>query len=459
MAAADGAAEDRAAADRASEDRTGEGSATSDPRPLAGIRILSQAIVWAGPFGTLILSDLGAEVIEIESVQHFTPTRGNVRHIPPEQAQGSVGASFAARDVSEGFWNRRNSFNYAARGHKSITLDLTREVGRELFFELVRVSDAYLENNAAGVVDRLGVGWEAVSKANPRLVMASFPGFGVSGPYAHFKGYGATMEAVAGHTLVRGYRGAEPSAVSPTFHGDPNAGAHAAFALIAALIARERTGRGQFIEISQAEAIAHHVSYGFMDYSLNQRVQGSIGNRDPSMAPCGVFPCSGDDAWIAIAVPTDEAFAALCRELGQPALAADPRFADVVARKRNEDALEELVAAATAPHAPPALMARLQAVGIAAAIVYHQPDMFDDPHLQARGFFREIGHPSIGPYRYPGELAKLERGPADLETPAPTLGQHNAEILRGLLGVDEARYQQLIDDEVIGTAYLESARG
>jgi len=245
---------------------------------------------------------------------------------------------------------------------------------------------------------------------------------------------------------------------SATFHGDPNAGAHAAFSIIAALIARERTGRGQFIEISQSEAVAHHVSYGFMDYSLNRRVQEAPGNRDPSMAPCGLFPARGEDAWIAIAVPGDEAFGALATELGLPGLAVDPGFATVVARKRNEDALEELVAGATVDRTPAEWMTRLQAVGVPAAIVYHQPDMFDDPQLVAREFFAEIGHPVIGPYLYPGVMAKLARGPADLETPAPTLGQHNEEILQGLLGVDDARYQQLIDDEVIGTVYLESAR-
>ena len=429
-----------------------------DPRPLAGVRVLSQAIVWAGPTGTLMLSDLGAEVIEIESIQHFTPTRGNMRHVPPDQADGPMGASFAGRDISEGFWNRRNSFNYASRGHKSITLDLRSEAGRELFLDLARVSDAYIENNAAGVVDRLFGGWESLTAVNPRLVMASFPGFGLSGPYSHFKGYGATMEAVAGHTMQRGYRGEPPSEVSATFHGDPNAGAHAAFAVIAALIARERTGRGQLIEISQAEAVAHHVSYGFMDYSLNRRVEEPRGNRDPSMAPCGVFPARGDDAWIAVAVPTDAAFAALAAVIGLPGLADDPRFATVVARKRNEDALEALVAGATAERTPAEWMERLQAADVPAAIVYHQPDMFDDPQLLARGFFAEIGHPVIGPYLYPGAMARFERGPPDLETPAPTLGEHNAEILQGLLGVSDEHYQRLIDDEVIGTVYLESAR-
>ncbi|MXW24566.1 MAG: CoA transferase, partial [Chloroflexi bacterium] len=182
------------------------------------------------------------------------------------------------------------------------------------------------------------------------------------------------------------------------------------------------------------------------------------GNRDPSMSPCGVFPAVGEDAWIAIAVPDDAAFAALATELGLPGLADDPRFATVVARKRNEDALEGLVAGATANATPAEWMERLQAVGVPAAVVYHQPDMFADSQLQAREFFAEIGHPTIGPYLYPGAMAKFARGPADLETPAPTLGEHNEEILQGLLGVSDERYQQLIDDEVIGTVYLEDAR-
>ena len=176
------------------------------------------------------------------------------------------------------------------------------------------------------------------------------------------------------------------------------------------------------------------------------------------MSPCGVFPAVGEDAWIAIAVPDDAAFAALATELGLPGLADDPRFATVVARKRNEDALEGLVAGATANATPAEWMERLQAVGVPAAVVYHQPDMFADSQLQAREFFAEIGHPTIGPYLYPGAMAKFARGPADLETPAPTLGEHNEEILQGLLGVSDERYQQLIDDEVIGTVYLEDAR-
>src|SRR5262245_40126232 len=276
--------------------------------PLAGIRVLAQGLVWAGPFSTVILADLGAEVIEVESIQHLNPTRTQMRHIPDVVMQGLGGTYYVNRDNSEGFWNRQAWFNYGKRGCLSATLDLNRDRGRELFLELVKRSDAFIENNAAGVVDSLGIGWETLHEVNPRLVMVRFPGFGTTGPYSHHKGYGSNMEAVAGHTMVRGYADSDPSLTPSSLHGDPNAGAHVAWAVQAALLARERTGEGQLVEISQSEAVMHHIAYDILDYSFNGRETGQRGNHHPAFAPYGVFPCAGDDRWIAIAVPSDEAF-------------------------------------------------------------------------------------------------------------------------------------------------------
>lgn len=425
--------------------------------PLEGVRILSQGIVWAGPFGTMILADLGAEVIEIESIQHLNPTRTTFRHIPPALLAGPSAGYYLDRDPSEGFWNRHASFNYTKRGHKSVTLDLRSEQGRALFLDLVRVSDVFLENNAAAVVEHLGIDWPQLSAVNPRLIMARFPGFGIEGPYKHFKGYGATMEAVVGHTALRGYRDADPSLTPPIYHGDPNAGAHIAFAIQAALYARDRTGAGQLIELSQAEAVIHHTAYALMDYAMNQRVQEHPGNRHPSMAPYGVFPAAGEDRWIALAVPDDATFAALCAELGDPALALDPRFSDVIARHRHQDELEPLVTAWTRQHDDHTLMQRLQAAGIPATVVAKQGEMHADPHLAARGFWTTNTHPAAGTRRYPGPMAHFARTPLDRQRPAPCLGEHNEELLCGLLGLSPERYRQLCDEQVIGTVYLESA--
>ena len=426
-------------------------------RPLSGVRVLAQGIVWAGPFATVILADLGAEVIEIESIQHLNPTRTNFRHIPDALLEGRGGASYLNRDGSEGFWNRQAWFNYAKRGVKSVTLDLESERGHEIFLDLVRESDAFIENNAADVVDNLKIGYDVLREVNPRLIMVRFPGFGIEGPYADFKGYGANMEAVAGHTALRGYRDSDPSTTPASLHGDPTAGATVAFALQAALFARDRSGEGQLVEISQVEAVTAHLGYAFMDYAMNGRAQGHWGNRHPSMAPHGVFPCAGDDRWIAIAIPSDEAFAALCTKLGRPELAADPRYADAAARYQNQDDLEPLIAELTASHDERELMTELQEAGVPAVALTHQEEVTSDPHHTARGYFRAIEHPEAGTHLYPGPMARFTRTPLDPYAPAPTLGQHNEEILRGVLGLSEADYRGLITDEVIGETYLESA--
>ena len=324
----------------------GPSGAAPDPRrearlPLEGVRVLSQAIVWAGPAASLILADLGAEVIEIESIQHVNPTRSNYRNLPELYLQGPFGALYTDRDPSEGFWNRNAHFNYSKRNHKSITLDIERPAGIGLLRELVRVSDVYIENNAVGVVEKFGLDYPRLAELNPRIIQARFPGFGTTGPYRRFKGFAPTMDALGGHTFLRGYRDSDPSFTPGLAHGDPNAGIHVAFAVQAALFARERTGRGQMIDLSHVEAGLHHISWALMDYSFNGRVRNTFGNRHPSKAPSGVFRCtdapgeqteSSRRRWIAIAVASDEQFAALAAEMGAPELADDPRFATLEAR-------------------------------------------------------------------------------------------------------------------------------
>jgi len=426
--------------------------------PLAGMRILAQGLVWAGPFSTLILADLGAEVIEVESIQHLNPTRTMIRHIPDVVMQGTGGTYYVNRDNSEGFWDRQAWFNYAKRGCLSATLDLNSDRGRELLFELVKRSDAFIENNAAGVVDSLGIGWDELHAVNPRLVMVRFPGFGITGPYSHHKGYGSNMEAVAGHTMVRGYSDADPSLTPASLHGDPNAGAHVAWAVQAALLARERTGEGQLVEISQSEAVMHHIVYDILDYTFNGRERGQRGNDHPAFAPYGVFPSQGEDRWIAISAPSDEAFAAIAREIGAPELVDDERFATTIARLRNRAEVNREVAERTRHFDNAQLAKRLQGAGVPAAALAHQQEMHEDEHLRARDYFHKIEHPAAGTHLYPGPLAKL-LNTADVPPfrPAPTLGQHNEYVFKGILGLDDKQYQELLDTEVIGTVYVETA--
>jgi crotonobetainyl-CoA:carnitine CoA-transferase CaiB-like acyl-CoA transferase len=426
--------------------------------PLDGIRILAQGLAWAGPTATVALADLGAEVIEIESIQHLNLTRTRMRHIPDALMQGPNGNAYANRDNSEGFWNRQVWFNYGKRGCLSATFDLESQRGQELFIELARKSDVFLENNAAGVVGHLGIGWDVLHAANPALIMARFPGFGLTGPYAHFKGIGPIMEAVAGHTAVRGYAGSDPSTTPASLQSDPNAGVHIAWAVQAALLARERTGQGQLIELSQVEAMVHHITYDVLDYTFNGRERVQRGNDHPAFAPYGVFRCAGQDRWIAIACPSDAAFDALTRHLDAAAWAQDERFATTVARLRHRTAINDLVAERTRLHAPEDLARALQGSGVPAAALAHQQEMLADGHLIAREFFAAITHPAAGTHLYPNTPGRLEHtagGPPF--RPAPMLGQHNEYVYREVIGLSAEEYQQLIDDESIGTSYLESA--
>jgi benzylsuccinate CoA-transferase BbsF subunit len=288
--------------------------------------------------------------------------------------------------------------------------------------------------------------------------MVRFPGFGITGPYAHYKGYGLQMEGVAGHTMVRGYPGSDPSTTPMSLHGDPNAGSHVAWAVQAALLARERSGQGQLVELSQSEAVLHHIAYDVLEYEFNGRQRGQRGNDHPAFAPYGVFPCAGEDRWIAIACTSDAGFAALMRDLDAAKWADDEQYATTIARLRNRAAVNELVADRTRHYDAGELARTLQASGVAAAALAHQQELHTDEHLTARNYFTPITHPAAGTHLYPGPLGKLQNtadGPPF--RPAPTLGQHNEYVYKEVMGLSGEEYQKLVDDQVIGTVYLETA--
>lgn len=425
--------------------------------PLEGIRVLSQGLVWAGPAATLLLGDLGAEVIEVETVHHLNPTRTNYRFPPPAMLAGPSGALYVDRSGEGRFWNRSGVFNYGKRNCLGVTINLSRPEGRDLFLRLIAQSDVFMENNAAHVVEKLRVDYDDLARVNPRLIMWRFPGYGLSGPYKYFKGYGANVEAIAGHTALRGYRDLDPSMTPPIYHADPTAAAHGVFAIFAALRHREATGRGQLIDMSQAESVMNHLPHAFMDYAMNRRVQEHWGNRHPSMAPHGVFRCRGEDGWIAIAVAGDRQFAGLCAVMERPDLLADARFADVVSRHHHQDALEAIIGEWTATEDKVDLMERLQAAGVAAGAVFQTAEMHGNRHLSARGFFQQVTHPEAGTHLYPGPLARFSGTPLTIRRPAPTLGQHNAPVFKGVAGISDAEYAELERAQVIGDTYLDSA--
>jgi len=273
--------------------------------PLAGIRVLELAEGWAGPMTGMWLGDLGAEVIKVEAVQRFDHARGPVE-VPP-----SLAGFYPRREPGETPWNVNSGYVQANRNKLGMTLDLSRPKGVELFKRLVAVSDVVVTNMVTGVPEKMGIGYEVLSKIRPDLVMLSCSGFGLTGPYAKRVTMGGAMDGIAGYGALRHYPDQAPDTVNYSTRTDVVTGMTNAVAILTALAERERTGRGQQVEVSGVEASLHHIPEALMEYSLSGRVRRAAGNDHPWMAPHGVFPCAGEDRWIAISVHREEQWAAL----------------------------------------------------------------------------------------------------------------------------------------------------
>jgi crotonobetainyl-CoA:carnitine CoA-transferase CaiB-like acyl-CoA transferase len=350
--------------------------------PLSGVRVADFTWVWAGPFCTMQFAHMGAEVIRVESVRRVCATR-----MLPPWLDGQIGP------------NRSGYFNQYNQGKRSITLDLTQSEGKEIAKKLVTISDVAAENFAGGVIDRLGLGYDELRKAKPDIIMISMSGYGQTGPDSGFVSYGPSQVPLSGLSSLTGYAGWQPMHVGLSY-GDPNAGLHAAFALLAALLYRERTGKGQYIDMSQWESTMNVLAEGIMDYTMNRSQPPRSGNRDPLMAPHGIFRCApaqgelppgtlAEDQWVSIACGSDDEWRALCGVMGKGELADDARFRTLDDRKANEDALEAIVEEWTLTLEPSAVTDRLQKAGVAAFPPMANYMLYADPHLEARGYWVE----------------------------------------------------------------------
>lgn len=414
--------------------------------PLEGLRVVDLTVVWAGPSASRILADWGAEVVRPEPLNVFLPnTRGAVAHPPPGSARPGLGYMHAPPDYELGLrpWNRMPIFTSTARNKFSMTVNMSEPEGREKLLELVAVSDIVIENYAPDTIDRLQLGFDECSAVNPGLVMVRMPTFGLSGQYSKYRSYGQQVECAIGHMLLRGDDEIDPTLRGDVWSADAAAGVGAAFAALMALREKSRTGKGQLVEFSQAEFFIPFLGQAVLDYTLNGRVQGTLGNRHPDMAPHGVYPCRGEDRWIAIAVRTDEEFAAFCAEIGDPDLADDERFATLEARLVHQDELDSLVGKWTAPHDVFELFHRLQGVGVAAGPAMNEADLYADQHLEDREFFQPLTHAEYGTHLYPGLTWKQSRTHNYLRMPPCRLGEHNEYVYRKILGVSEAEYRNL----------------
>jgi len=409
------------------------------------------------------LADWGAEVIRVESIKHFQAvTRGGIARPPQEVVSNPVRtggiSTYCNRDVSFRPWNRWTLFNAHARNKLSCTMDLTTPKGKDLFMRLVRESDVFLESNASHVLEKLQLSYDKLKMENPGLIMLSMPGFGTYGPYKYYRGYGAHQENFIGHTFLRGYPDSDPSETSTVFHADEASGMSAALAVLFALHYRNRTGKGQFIDMAQAEATMPHLGEAIMDYTMNNRVQTSKGNRLPGAVPCGCYPCLGEDRWINITVYTDTEWDGLCDAMGNPPWAFRDRFSDSFSRHKHHDELDELIAEWTIKQDHYALMHLLQYKGVPAGPVIFEDDAYIDPHLKARGFFESLTQEECGTHLYPGLGYRMSKLPNKLRLPPVRLGEHNEYVYKKILKVSDDEYSKLQEEGHIGMDYDASIR-
>ena len=410
--------------------------------------MLDLTIAWAGPYSTMILADWGAEVLRVESCQVPSPsTRSAERTLRPSRElireQPMVSHAYPNWDPGDRPWNRTPMFNSHGRNKLSMTVDLRLPQGKEQFFSLVAISDVVIENNPAATMDKLGVSWEALRQANPTLVYLRMPGFGLSGPYREYRALGYHIEGVVGLGWRQGYKDSDPSLRGETVVPDAAAGISGALSILLALRHRRRTGRGQLIEIPQAENFLPFMAGSLLDYTLNGRIGSPMGNRHEWMAPHGCYPCAGTDEWVVLAVGTDEEFGKLCQAIGLPKLAEDSRFADALSRWENQDQLDPLISDWTRERPPKNAAEVLQASGVAAAPVSTEADLLRDPHLQARGFFEPLTHNESGSHLYCGPLWRMASTPNHLRLPPCRLGEHNQYAYKDLLGIDDQKYAEL----------------
>jgi crotonobetainyl-CoA:carnitine CoA-transferase CaiB-like acyl-CoA transferase len=399
--------------------------------PLSGYRVADFTWVWAGPTCTMQLAHMGAEVIRMESMRR--PCL--LRSLPP-WPDGQPGL------------NRSGYFNQYNQGKRSILLDLSRPEAVEIAKKLVAVSDVAAENFAGGVLARLGLGYEALKTIKSGIIMISMSGYGQTGPEAGYVSYGPAQVPLSGLSSLTSYEGWPPMHVGMSY-GDPTAGLHAAFAVLAALFHREKSGEGQYIDMSQWESSLSVVAEGIMDQTLNGTQPPRMGNRIQYMAPHGIYRCAGEDRWVSIAVLTDDEWHAFCRAIGQPALADDPRFRTVEDRKANEDALDAIVEAWTSELDRFEVRDRLQAAGVAAFPPMSNKDLAEDPHLNERKFFVEKEHPEVGVRKHAGMPWKMSETPCEVWRAAPTIGQDNDYVYGEVLGFSSAQIADLVEREII----------
>lgn len=398
--------------------------------PLSGVTIADFSWVLAGPRCTEWLGAMGARVIKIEGPKRPDQYRANAIHEPGHTDMESSGAF--------------HTLNYSKYG---CTIDFTQARGLELAKQIIAKSDVVVENFAYGVLQKVGLDYEAIRSIRPDIVMVSSSAMGKTGPDREHVAYGALIHSFAGMNSVTGYDGDDFGEVGGTFT-DPLTGNLMVLATLTGLWHQRRTGQGQLVDVSMVEASLMQLAPFVMDYTANGRIAQPEGNDLGTAAPHNCYPCLGDDEWVAIAVTNDEEWFAFCDAIGHPDWTTDPDYQDQLTRYQNRDALDALVSDWTCGRTAREITASLQACGVPAGPTYDAADLYEDPQLNAREFFVEVEHPVVG--RKPVMRLPWLMESADSQYwAAPLLGEHNDLVFKDFLGLPDEEIASLRAEEVI----------
>ena len=404
--------------------------------PLHGYRVLDFGWVLAGAVPGMILADMGAEVIKVETRQRMDYMR--------------LGRPIIGDDPDP---EQNPMFHNVNRGKRSITLNTTQPEAVELARRLAAECDVVIENFSPGVMQRLGLDYDTLSRDNPRLVMASITSNGQSGPLRDLRAYAPSIGALSGLDSTMGYEPAEGETGRPLglkhAYADLTGALHAVFAIVSALHGRKSTGLGRYIDVSMLRATVATMGVGLMEYEMTGRVLQTKGNYDPVMAPYGNYPCSGDDEWVSIAVRTEDEWRGLVEAMGNPAWTAEPQFASRYARLNHRRELDGRLSEWTRQHSAWETTELMQSHGVAAFPVLDAEGRLFNPHFRERGLYSDIEHPALGSEPIFNLMWQMSLTPPRIQRHAPLLGEHNREVFCGLLGLGEAEVSRLEEEQVI----------
>ena len=407
-------------------------SQTLPKKSLEGVRVLELGPYVALPMTGRILASMGAEVIKVET----NKVLDEMNFIPA--------------------WSRGGGQPEFQRAKKRITIDVRTPDGLEVFKELVKVSDVFMTNFRRNILDRWGIDFPELRRLRPDIILMWQTGLGGIGPYYTYKSYGILVQHMGGVSLMSGEEG-EPPATINTSYSDYHTGVFQPVAIMGALLRRRLTGRPATMESSIFKSGAVTAGPAILDYQSTGRMPQRMGNRDPFAAPHGVYPCQGDDRWCAIAVQTQEQWAAFCRAIGSPDWCGDDAFSSLDSRLANQDRLDELVGQWTAGHTAEDVMTRLQEAGVPASLVSQGKDLYESPHLKAREFYRPTPFYLADRDKpaYEWEAAeglafdnppKLSESPMDFGHYS-NIGEDNGYVFKELLGMSDAEVQRLTENE------------